>query len=274
ARWDAVDVLHDEVIRTHIIECADVRVIQRCDRPRLAQEPVREVPLAVLDGNDPVETNVARFPDLTHAACAEWRQDLVGPDTTTNREGQPSDYMRRAAGHLSLAVLDGASLLIARLRAFSRSRCSRDRKHPSTDDDRSDDSRNVLTGGSETFDGDGCRHDSHRAKVHDSDDQEDRYQTGTALGAVESEAETVPPGRDRIGRECQRSLAGARAHTRSSVDGCVAAAGEVMRLPCGELEGAGDYHDHTGRDWYGARHRGLLHLDRRQRNTEGVSGHS
>jgi hypothetical protein len=52
--------------------------------------------------------------------------------------------------------------------------CSRDQKQPCPDDDGSDGSRDALTGRCETFDGDGCRHDSHRAKVHDPDDQEDR----------------------------------------------------------------------------------------------------
>jgi hypothetical protein len=36
---------------------------------------------------------------------------------------------------------------------------------------RPDGSRDALTGRGETFDGDGCRHHSHRAKVHDPDDR-------------------------------------------------------------------------------------------------------
>ena len=63
---------------------------------------------------------------------------------------------------------------------------SRDQKQPCPDDDGPGDSRDALTGRCETFDGDGCRHDSHRAKVHDPDDQEDRHQTGAAAAAVEA----------------------------------------------------------------------------------------
>ena len=48
--------------------------------------------------------------------------------------------------------------------------CSRDQKQSCTDDDGSGDPRGALTGRCETLDGDGCRHDSHRAKVHDVDD--------------------------------------------------------------------------------------------------------
>ena len=68
---------------------------------------------------------------------------------------------------------------------------SRYQKEPCSDDDGPGGSRDALSGRCETFDGDGCRHDSHHAKVHDPDDQEDRDQTGTALAAVEAEAQAV-----------------------------------------------------------------------------------
>jgi hypothetical protein len=46
-------------------------------------------------------------------------------------------------------------------------------------------SANPRAGGCETFESDGCRHDSHGAEAHDSDD-EDRHQKGTAVAAVEA----------------------------------------------------------------------------------------
>ena len=79
--------------------------------------------------------------------------------------------------------------------ASSEPGCSRDQKQPCPHDDGPGGSRDALTGRCETFDGDGCRHDSHRAKVHDADDQEDRHQTDTAVAAVEAEAQAVSPGR-------------------------------------------------------------------------------
>jgi hypothetical protein len=54
--------------------------------------------------------------------------------------------------------------------ASSEPGCSRDQKQPCPDDDGSDGSRDSLTGRRETFDGDGCRHNSHRAQVHDPDE--------------------------------------------------------------------------------------------------------
>ncbi|HMF50563.1 MAG TPA: hypothetical protein VK603_18055, partial [Candidatus Saccharimonadales bacterium] len=79
--------------------------------------------------------------------------------------------------------------------------CSRDQKQPCPDDDGPGGSGDALTGRCETLDGDGCRHDSHRAKVHDPDDQEDRHQTDTTVAAVESEAQAVSPGRTGVGRQ-------------------------------------------------------------------------
>jgi len=72
--------------------------------------------------------------------------------------------------------------------ASSEHGCSRDQKQPCRDDDGPGDSRDALTGRCETLDGNGCRHDSHRAKVHDPDDQEDCDQADTAVSAVEAEA--------------------------------------------------------------------------------------
>ena len=65
---------------------------------------------------------------------------------------------------------------------------SHDQEQPCPDDDGSNGSRCALTRRGETFDGDGCRHDRHRAQIHDADDEEDRRQAGTAGGAVETEA--------------------------------------------------------------------------------------
>jgi hypothetical protein len=60
-------------------------------------------------------------------------------------------------------------------------------------------SGDALTGRCETLDGDGCRRDSHRAKVRDPDDQEDRHQTETAVAAMAAEAQAVSPGRAGVG---------------------------------------------------------------------------
>jgi len=52
---------------------------------------------------------------------------------------------------------------------------------------------------------------------------------------VDTEAQAVSPSRAGGGRQ------------RTAATGCLPAAGEVMRLPRGELEGAGDEDDHTDR---------------------------
>jgi hypothetical protein len=77
---------------------------------------------------------------------------------------------------------------------------SHDQQQSRPYDDGADRSRNALTCRCKTFDGDGCRHDSHRAKVHDPDDKEDCRQTGTTVVAVKAEAQAVSPGRTGVGR--------------------------------------------------------------------------
>ena len=82
--------------------------------------------------------------------------------------------------------------------ASSEPGCSRDQKQPCPDGDGPDDSRDALTGRCETFDGDGCRYDGHRAKVHDPDDQEDRHQTQHSIGCSGGR------GAGRVARPCRR----------------------------------------------------------------------
>jgi hypothetical protein len=57
---------------------------------------------------------------------------------------------------------------------------------------------------------------------------------------VEAEAQALSQGRAGVGRQ------------RTAAPGCLPAAGEVTRLPRGELKGAGDQDDQTDRDRYGA----------------------
>ena len=85
--------------------------------------------------------------------------------------------------------------------ASSEPSCSRDQEQPCPDGDGPGGSRDALTGWCETFDGDGCRHDSHRAQVRDPDDEEDRRQPGAAVAAVEAEAQAVSPGRAGVRRQ-------------------------------------------------------------------------
>jgi hypothetical protein len=87
------------------------------------------------------------------------------------------------------------------LDASSDPGCSHDQKQPCAHDDHGPNgSPDALTRRCETFDRDGCGHDSHRAEIHDSDDQENRHQAGTALAAVETETQALSPGRAGVGR--------------------------------------------------------------------------
>ena len=73
----AVDVFHDEVIRPHVIEVAQVRMIQRRDGASLAFEAVAKLLGDQLDGDRPVQPRVAGLIDLTHPSRADRRDDLI-----------------------------------------------------------------------------------------------------------------------------------------------------------------------------------------------------
>jgi hypothetical protein len=127
------------------------------------------------------------------------------------RCGSAPFAIRCAARHANVLVLpEPAPVMI------SSGPRSRDQQQSCHDDNGPDGSRDALTGRCETFDGDACRHDSHRAKVHDPQTQEDRHRTGATLGAVKSEAQAVSPGRAGVGWK------------RIAAPECLPAAREVM----------------------------------------------
>ena len=68
-----------------------------------------------------------------------------------------------------------------------------------SDDDDARSSCDEPCGRCESFDGDDRRYNSHRAKVHDSDHQEDRHQTGTTAAAVQAQMYAVSQGRVCVG---------------------------------------------------------------------------
>ena len=70
----------------HVVQRADMWVVQARDGLRLALEPLLEIGVTGdvlgqdLDGDGAVQAGVAGFVDLTHAARAEGGLDLVGAE--------------------------------------------------------------------------------------------------------------------------------------------------------------------------------------------------
>src|SRR5215472_4762638 len=79
----ALDVLHDQVVRTDVVNVADVGVIQRRDSSRLAFETLAELLFAELDGDDTAQARVACRVHLTHTARADGRDGLVRTEALT-----------------------------------------------------------------------------------------------------------------------------------------------------------------------------------------------
>ena len=73
----ALDVLHDEVIRANVVESTDIGMIQRCNRARLALEPIGELQRRYFNGDIAPELRIARSPDFTHTAFADGRDNFL-----------------------------------------------------------------------------------------------------------------------------------------------------------------------------------------------------
>ena len=91
--------LHDQVVgsvlRTNVIELANVGMVQGRDRTRLPLQPLlqfrrrRKMGSQNLDGDLPVEASVPRPIDFAHAARAQCRLDFVGSEFGARGEGHP-----------------------------------------------------------------------------------------------------------------------------------------------------------------------------------------
>ena len=65
-----LDVLHNQVIRSDIVQRADVRMVQRSDSPRFALEAFAELALGNFQGDDAVQSTVAGLVHVAHATRA------------------------------------------------------------------------------------------------------------------------------------------------------------------------------------------------------------
>ena len=84
----------------------------------------------------------------------------------------------------------------------------RDQEQASPDDDDSDDARDALCAWSEALQSNGGGRGSHRAQIHDPENQEDCRQAAAAMDAVKTETQTASRGGAGVRR--QRTIASRR----------------------------------------------------------------
>jgi len=73
----ALNVLHHQVIRAHIMQRADIRMIQRGHRPRLQLEALGKPFVRDLDRDNSLQPRVASLVDFAHPARADALDNLV-----------------------------------------------------------------------------------------------------------------------------------------------------------------------------------------------------
>ncbi len=106
----------------NVIDREHVRMGERSDRSRLMLEPKQTIGIGAecdrkdFDGDIATEAWVTRPIDLTHAACAERREDFVGAEARPGGEGQAVGLYERAArtveSDLALHPCASTSLLL------------------------------------------------------------------------------------------------------------------------------------------------------------------
>ena len=96
----AFDVLHNEVVRTHVEQRADVGMVQGRDAQGLVAEALLELLLRDLDRDRPLEPRVAGLVHVAHAARAERAHDLVRAEPSSGGmgHGQGSQFTSTPMG--------------------------------------------------------------------------------------------------------------------------------------------------------------------------------
>jgi hypothetical protein len=94
---DAFDELHDEVVRTDVMDRANARMIEGRNAARFACEAVTELAGGELERDHPVEPRIARRPDFTHPAGADALDELIRPDQLARRHRPDRSAIHAAA---------------------------------------------------------------------------------------------------------------------------------------------------------------------------------
>ena len=66
-----VDQFHDQAVRTYVMQCADVRMVQRCHYSGFALEPLGELFGGDFDRDIAIEARIAGSEHFTHASGAD-----------------------------------------------------------------------------------------------------------------------------------------------------------------------------------------------------------
>ena len=82
-----VHQFHDQIVRSDVIELADIGVVERGDCAGFVLEPFAERLLRDLDGDGATEARIASLVHFAHPADTEQCHDLVGTKTFAGMQG-------------------------------------------------------------------------------------------------------------------------------------------------------------------------------------------
>ena len=93
--WLTFEVLQHQIVRSDVVHLADVGMVERRDRPRLALESLSVLGGQLLDRHDAVQPGIEGPVDLAHATSADSRLDFVRAETSAGCKRQELILSRR-----------------------------------------------------------------------------------------------------------------------------------------------------------------------------------
>jgi hypothetical protein len=92
--------LHNHVARTNVVERADIRMIERRDRPGFALKagarifPRSDVFRQHLDSNRPIQPGIAGLVDFAHSTCSDGGKNFVRTEFVAGGKGHIEDRIQ------------------------------------------------------------------------------------------------------------------------------------------------------------------------------------
>src|SRR5258707_652061 len=103
ARRLAFDVFQNQIVWANVVDLANVRMIQRSNRPSFLLKPGAALTFQAFDSDYAVEPRIARFPDVAHAARANGGKNFVRTELRARCQGhEVTILLRSSAGALLL----------------------------------------------------------------------------------------------------------------------------------------------------------------------------
>ena len=110
AQVRTLDILHDQIVRSDVVQMADVGVVERGNRAGFAGKALGELRIGHFDRDIPIQPGVMRAVHLAHSTRANGREDFVRAEFCAGRKRHRSGSAKFSRSKSGLLLADPTQL--------------------------------------------------------------------------------------------------------------------------------------------------------------------